>query len=246
LPAARRDAYEELVGYPVRGTALANQRYFLGESGETARAFAANADLRETTRCFNEELAGGKWRGFLNLEPADAQWKGFRIAPWEPKAFAPKPATTASTTITLEAGHFIAAKDRGNTGWKSIPGLGVAPFPTTAPGVDEAKLATNAPRLDYAVDFPAAGEFTLTTYLLPTHPLVAGRGLRFALGLDDAPPQLVVCDVKDGSPAWAQGVLNNYVTVETKLTVPAAGRHTVQIYGVDAGVVLQKLVIRQP
>ena len=110
--------------------------------------------------------------------------------------------------------------------------------------MDPAKLATAAPRLDYRVDLPAAGELTLTTYLLPTHPLVPDRGLRFAVGLDDAPPQLIVCDVKDGSAEWAQGVLNNYVTVDARLSVPAAGQHTLHVYGVDAGVVLTKLVIK--
>jgi hypothetical protein len=246
MPADRRDAYEELVGYPVRGTALANQRCFSGELGDKEQALAADAELKETTRRFNEETAGGKWRGLMNLEPADNQWQSFRLAAWTPPGPGPVTPRPADDAIAVEAIPFTARDDRPDAAWGAVPGLGATIFPTTAPGVDEAKLATDAPRADYAVNFPAAGEFTLTTYLLPTHPLVPARGLRFAVGLDDAPSQLVVCDVKDGSPEWAQGVLNNYVTVSTKLTVPAAGRHLLRVYGVDAGVVLRKFTLRQP
>lgn len=245
MPSDKRDAFEELVGYPVRGSALVNQRYFFGERGEKEQALAADAELKETTRRFNEELAGGKWRSFMQLEPADDDWKSMRIAPWSPPAFGPaNPA--AKESITIKAAHAEGMSEGRNTKWRLIFALGgMTVFPTTAPGVEEAKIAADAPRLDYAVDFPAAGEFTLTTHLLPTHPLVAGRGLRFAVGLDDASPQPVAYTGKDGSPEWAQGVLNNYVTVETRLTVPSAGKHLLRLYGVDAGVVVRKFVIAQ-
>jgi hypothetical protein len=246
LPADRRDAFEELAGYPVRGAALANARYFHGERGETTQALAADAELTATTLRFNEELAGGKWRGFLHLEPADRQWASMRIAPWSPPLFAPAPSPVPPTEVGIDAGHYKARTGRLDVAWANIPGLGLAVFPTTAPDVDEARIATKAPRLDYDVDLPSAGGFTLTVRLLPTHPLVAGRGLRLAAALDDAPPQLVVCAVPDGSPGWAQGVLDNYVLASTRLSVPAAGRHSLHLYGIDAGVVLRALSLHRP
>jgi hypothetical protein len=244
LPAEKLAAFEQLVGYPVRGAALANARYFLGELGEKDLALAADAELTETTRRFNEELVGGKWRGFMTLEPADGQWKSMRIAPWQSPEFA-KGTMAKAESMMLEADRFMA--HRANTagvGWEKIDGLaGVTILPATAPSSELTKLAADAPRLGYEITFPTAGEFTLTTYLLPTHPLLPDRGLRFAVGLDDAPPQLVVCEVKDGSAEWAQGVLNNSVSVSTKLRVPTAGAHALRIYGVDAGVVLLRLEI---
>jgi hypothetical protein len=38
-------------------------------------------------------------------------------------------------------------------------------------------------------------------------------------------------------------VLNNSVHVSTTLPVPTAGKHLIKIYGVDAGVVLDKFTI---
>lgn len=244
LRPGKADVYGQLVGYPVLGSALANLRYFYGELGDPERALAADAQLKEFTRHYNEEFAGGKWRGMTSLEPADPQFQSMRVYPWTLPKFPRKPAKAEPAGLEFTATRATARTARASVAWTDFHGLGVGLLPSTAPSVDPARLAADAPRLDYRVDLPAAGEFTLTTYLLPTHALVPDRGLRFAVGLDDAPPQLVVCDVKDGSPEWAQGVLNNYVTVATKLTVPAAGLHTLRIYGVDAGVVLIRLVIK--
>ncbi|MDI1250372.1 MAG: glycosyl hydrolase 115 family protein, partial [Lacunisphaera sp.] len=286
LPAAKQDAYEQLVGYPLRGSALANHRYFYGELGLREQALAADTELRETTRRFNEELAGGKWRGFMQLEPADDDWKSMRIAPWKMPEDLPRrppmdgaPGTNTGPAAPRQArGPELVERAAGNgvdpskpdqdlvvptdrflmvhpnaagAAWGKIPGLGltgdaITILPMTAASTEVTRLASDAPRVSLNIKSLAAGEYTLTTYLLPTHPIVPGRGLRFAVGLDDAPPQLVVCDVKDGSPEWAQGVLNNYVTVTTKLSVPAAGRHRLQVYGVDPGVVLRKFVIGPP
>jgi hypothetical protein len=226
------DAYGQLVGYPVLGSALANFRYFYGELGDRERAEAADAQLKEFTRHYNEEFAGGKWRGMTTLEPADKQFQSMRIYPWVMPDFRPKPAKTDLTGPVIAATRSAGRTARGGAAWENIPGLGVGLLPSTVPSYDPAKLATDAPRLDYTVDFPAAGEWRVTFHLLPTHPVVPGRGLRLGAGLGDMTPQLVAYTGADGSAEWAQGVLNNYVTATATLNVPSAGRHTLRVYGV--------------
>jgi len=261
LPEAKRDAFYELVLYPVRGTALANRRYFDGElaargSPEAATlaalATAADAQLTEETKRFNEQVAGGKWRGIIALEPADNQWRSMRIAPWALPKFTPpvppKPSRTTGGVISLEAEHFTRKVDRAGAAWQVIPGLGrhgdsVAVFPTTAPGVPAARLTVDAPRLDYDVSFATAGKFPTTVYLLPTQPIVAGRGLRVGLALDDDLVTEVIVNMRDGSAEWTQGVLNATVTGAAKLEVKSPGAHTLHLYGEDAGVVVDKIVI---
>ena len=112
--------------------------------------------------------------------------------------------------------------DRGVSGWKTISGLGVSLLPTTVPSPDPATLVTEAPQLDYLIDLPSAGEFTLTLHLLPTHPIASGRGLHLGVGLNDGAPEVLTYAGKDGSAEWAQGVLNNYVTASTTLRVSSA------------------------
>jgi hypothetical protein len=264
LSAPQLDAFFELVEYPVVGSARANQRYFAGEQAarvaadepermrQLASARQADVVLRANTAEFNERVAGGKWRGMIYLEPADDQWKSMRIAKWEMPNFpitplAPTRDTPAAQIVAIEAEHFDRRIDAGGAGWAVIPGLGrsgdsVAIFPTTTAAAPPARIQADAPRLEYRRNFPAPGRFTMTIYLEPTQPIRAGRGLRFALGLDGQPPQEVIVDVRDGSAEWTQGVLNAAITGTADVQVSAAGVHTVQLYGVDAGVVIDKMV----
>ncbi|HEY0864568.1 MAG TPA: glycosyl hydrolase 115 family protein [Lacunisphaera sp.] len=241
-----RDAYHQLVGYPVLGSALANFRYFYGELGDRERALAADAQLKEFTRHYNEDFAGGKWRGLTSLEPADKQFQSMRVYPWSMPDFRPKPAKTDLPGPVIAAARSTTRTARGSVAWENIPGLGVGLLPTTAPSFDPAKLLTDAPRLDYLVDFPAAGEWRVTFQLLPTHPITPGRGLRLGVGLGENPPQPVAYTGADGSAEWAQGVLNNYVTTAATLAVPSAGKRTLRVYGVDPGVVLREIRLDQP
>jgi hypothetical protein len=280
MPDAAKDAFYELVAYPVRGSALANERYFSGElsvlhaaAGQTdapdlaRQAEAADARLKEATRVLNEQIAGGKWRHILALEPADEQWRRFRIAPWTLPQYAPapkvaeKPASPPARVpagfdgfietdgvVSIEAEHYTEKVDRRGAGWEVIPGLGrtedaVAVFPTTAASTEPAQLMSDAPRLDYRVYLSTVGEINAVVHLLPTQPIRTGNGLRLAVAFDDQPPQLVTASAEVGSPEWAQSVLNEVLTATVRLRVPVAGVHVLKIYMVDAGVVLDKIVL---
>jgi hypothetical protein len=307
MPDAAKDAFFELVAYPVRGAALANERYFCGELAAlnsaanpadaeklAQRADSSDARLKEETRIYNEQIAGGKWRRILALEPADSKWRSFRIAPWTLPRFAKaahptvapaervelavpgglaestseNPLGTAGSTpgtkprptpgfdgfieangvISIEAEHYTRKVDRGGAGWEIIPGLGrtgdsVAIFPTTAASIEPLRLAADAPRLEYNVYFSTADEVTAMVSLLPTQPIVAGNSLRLAVALDDDAPRLVTAGAEVGSRAWAQSVLSEAITASVRLRVPTAGAHTLKIFMVDAGVVLDKIVI---
>ncbi len=252
ISAPLADAFYELVYYPVVGSALANERYFLGERGtpeSLAAALAADARLTAETKFFNDDLAGGKWRGLLSLEPADDQWSSMRLARWTPPATprAPVPSPARDTFLAVDAADFSANPPASGARWQIIPGLGrtgraVTVLPAMNRSVALTDAARLAPRLDFPFTFPRAGEFTLRAYLLPTHPL-AGTALRFAVALDDAPPRLVSLEVGDGGPNWARGVLDATRLATAPLSVSTSGPHVLRIFALDPGVVLDRLVI---
>lgn len=74
LPPETRDAWFQLVGYPVAVTAAANERYFRSELARAAVARGRSPDadlavaagarkrLTEATLRYNRDIAGGKWR----------------------------------------------------------------------------------------------------------------------------------------------------------------------------------------
>ena len=266
LPAEKRDAFFELVQYPVGGSALANQRCFLGERG-SPEAAEAHQKLLDLTRRFNEQIAGGKWRRLMALEPADKQWSGMRIAAWSPPEF-PRPALPARTNaasspaaparpvnsftereglVSMEAEHFTARVERGGGRWEVMSGLGrtgdsVAVLPFTAPGWDATNLPAGAPALEYQVRLSSTGKCTASLYFIPTHPIVP-TGLRVGIGMDDQPPQIVQGAAKDGSAEWARGVLEEAIIRTSKLQVASPGPHTLRVYAIDPGVVLDKIVL---
>ncbi|MFI9587572.1 glycosyl hydrolase 115 family protein [Streptomyces sp. NPDC052236] len=84
LPAAYRDAFYELVEYPVHGAYLMNLKFYWadrnalavrqGRGAGTNRfaelAEAAHAEEQAITKRYNTELAGGKWDGIVNPYPS--------------------------------------------------------------------------------------------------------------------------------------------------------------------------------
>jgi hypothetical protein len=247
IRAGLRDAFFELVDYPVSAAGLANQRFLEGERGNEAAARAADARLAKLTDYWDTGLAGGKWRHIMAQEPADQQWRSFRISRWEMPAYAaPAPVAPARETV-LEAERFAARRDAAASAWQVVPGLGrggegsVAVYPTTAPGVAVERIASDAPRLDYPVEVAGNGELAVRVELLPTHPL-AGKALRVAVAIDGAAPQLLALEDRDGNADWAQGVLDNARSVSARLPA-SAGKHTLHLYGVDAGVVVDRIIL---
>jgi len=231
LPSAKRDAFFELVAYPVQGAGLANQRYFLGERSQIDAARAADAELREITRVFNEEVAAGKWRGFLRLEPADTQWKSMRIAAWTPPAF-PHPAASpgSSTPIELEP--------------KPLRGTPVSPRVAGLGRTGHARALLSGTELRFEFGGRAQDErIELALDVLPTHPLRNGT-LRFTVLLDDQPLRTVDAAVPDGGPVWAQGVLAGTRSISLPLPKLVGRMYSLRLVPIDDGIVIDRVTLR--
>lgn len=230
LPAAKQDAFFQLVAYPVHGAALANARYFLGERGDLDAARAADAELHALTRRFNEDIAGGKWRGFIRLEPADDDWKSMRIAAWAPPAFAPRrPYDPPPPVATIPASRFAQHTGGGHV----VAGLGRSGAAVT---ID----STTRLRYEFTVDRP--GDYEVRLHLLPTH-RVGQAFPRLALAIDQQPTEAVIEPIDDGGPQWTQGVLRNERIARVAITLTAAGAHSLRLYGDDEGAVLDRIEI---
>ena len=94
FPASKRDEFYQLVLYPVRAAALANERFFAAELATTykekwpatayqyaKRSVDADAEITRETAHFNSTLAGGKWRHIMSPEMGKGQWPSMRSTP---------------------------------------------------------------------------------------------------------------------------------------------------------------------
>ncbi|MFT3780925.1 MAG: glycosyl hydrolase 115 family protein [Nibricoccus sp.] len=245
-------AYTESVAYPVLASAAANQRYFYGEMGDKTKAMAFDAELTLLTNHYNNTNAGGKWRGFLRLEPADADWKSMRIARWTMPTFTSQIETNAGVPIVREAEQFEEAVAAAGSAWRMVPGLGrtghgaITVQPFSSPSIPLADTK-KAPTVRYRINFPAAGKYKVEFQLVPTHPISGGQ-LRFAFAIDEDEPQSAELLFKDGSEEWAQGVLNNVRLLTSTVEIRAAGEHTFQLFGIEPGVIVDRFrfFLREP
>ena len=105
------------------------------------------------------------------------------------------------------------------------------------------------PYLEYEFAVSEAAEYTVRAYLAPSNNLDGDKvELRYAVQADDA-EATVVNALPQGyiagdywEPQWCHAVEINAHIRESKVTL-TAGSHKLRFYGIDAGLVLQKIVI---
>ena len=139
IPADRRDAFFELVTYPVAASAAANHRFFAAEAHDRLRdtdqaqalqrgaaAHGADDRLRTLTHHYNHSIAGGKWRGMMAVEPADGQWRSYRlIPPLLPAPDAPVRSATPPAIAPPPSAPLLTPRDFiAGPGWRHGDGLG--------------------------------------------------------------------------------------------------------------------------
>jgi endo-1,4-beta-D-glucanase Y len=153
--------------------------------------------------------------------------------------------------VSIESEHYSAKTDAGAKGWTRIEDYGntLSGMRATAP-VDDPGVATakDAPRLEYRMYLFSAGKVDVTAILGPTLNFMPGRGLRLGFSFDDGSPQVVSVVPQNavdqnGNPAWEKCVRNNAHQVRSRHVLAEPGYHTLKVWMVDPGVVVEKLVV---
>lgn len=199
---------------------------------------------------WNKALRSESVSGTVEIEGAGSK-RVVKVPVFNPRLRVPSSEfVEVNEVVSIEAEHFSRRVDRGGIGWQGIPGLGrtgdsVAIFPTTATSIDPARIITDAPALEYSLQLFASGKYLVTCYLVPTHPIQAGQGLRFAIGIDDQPLQLVTvgADMAVPSRQWSLNVMNASAVASSSFEIKAVGPHVLKLYMIDPGVVVDKIVL---
>jgi hypothetical protein len=106
----------------------------------------------------------------------------------------------------------------------------------------------DAPRLDYRMYLFSSGKVEVFLTLSPTLNFIDGRPLRYALAFDGGTPLAVTAvpgdyDAKNGNRDWEKTVRDSARFVRTALDVKAAGYHTLSLWMIDPGVVVERIVV---
>ncbi len=151
--------------------------------------------------------------------------------------------------VSVEAEHFSARAGGGGAEWKLIENYGrtlssVKMYPDTLSFEDW----RGAPYLEYSFFLFSPGRYTLTVFSAPTNNLTEPGSLRYAVSFDSA-PAVIGNALPEGYAAgsyanelWQNAVMDNIHLSRTAHEL-SEGAHTLRFYGMDAGLVLQKLVL---
>ncbi len=210
-----------------KGTVEKEQRVWVTVDWSTAPAGTSDGVVKITG-------AGGsvnvKVAEFHPQQPARENLKGF---------------VEADGYVSMEAVHFTGRTAGAGARWDKVDDYGrtlssMAVFPFTAPS---AMRSASAPCLEYRMYLFDTGKATVDAIIAPTLNFVPGRGLRFAIAFDNEPPQVVDALAQNTQRDWETSVKDSVRNVLSAHTIAEPGYHTLKFRMVDAGVVLQKLVV---
>ena len=262
IPAEYRDAYDQLILFPIYAMANLYEMYYAvamnydlaAKNNPEANFWADRIKLlyeRDSLICrhYNMEIAGGKWNHTMdqthigytywqqpptNVMPKQQYVRQNRMAP-VPPVFVEK-----DGYVSIEAPHFTRAQTAGDIVWTVIPDLGktvsaVTTSPVTATPVKETCL-------EYEIDFTSSGEITVEILVAPTLNFNANRGLRYAISFDGGEEQIVNFNghYRGELGKWQA---ESIIKTSTKHNLDAAGKHILRFRPLDPGIVLQKILI---
>jgi hypothetical protein len=146
--------------------------------------------------------------------------------------------------VSIEAEHYDRALAPQGRSWLTVPGhgrtlSGVTPLPVTGPAL----APKDGMRLEYDVHLFKAGPVKVQATLAPTLKFQPGAGFRYAVSIDDEPPQIVNVHADGSERHWARIVSDGAAVFSTSHQVKAPGRHVLRFWALDPGLVIQKLVI---
>ncbi|WP_291125573.1 glycosyl hydrolase 115 family protein [Flavobacterium sp. UBA6031] len=147
--------------------------------------------------------------------------------------------------ISMEAKDYTRAVAAQPYEWVTIPNLG-----RTSSGVNllpsymgPLEISETSPRLEFDTYFFEQGNIKVHAYFSPTINYTVRDGLKYGISLDDEAPQIINVHKDSSDSNWNTSVANNIKILTSNHAIEKPGKHTLKFYGLDSGLVLQKIVI---
>ncbi len=145
--------------------------------------------------------------------------------------------------VAIEAADTTGRGRDGAEHWEELPGFGETHSAMTIFPVTTESKPKSAADLEYRMYLYDEGNFTLLAMLAPTLNFVPGRGLRFAVSVDDGPRTLVDALQNNTQKDWETAVSDGVKKVTLPISISKAGYHTLKIWAVDPGVVVERFIV---
>jgi len=273
VPERLKNAYFELLKYPVCGAAEMNKKWLNWQlaneylshglkSGEIEKqkSLAAYAQIQHLTSFYNDSIENGKWK--LIMSSAPRKLPVFDKPPFKSVSADSLGLPTRNDSINLglikksnasqlspdfvrlKASEFSKNTSAGSSQWKSVDALGYSQSAMLLQPF-AAKLSANfKENPTLEYEFSAPTDSaTVSIYLLPTHALDGGNNQRIAVSIDQGEAKTFNINTAGRSNSWKENVLRNQAVVKLSYKIGFAGKHVLKIYAIDPDMIIDQLLI---
>ncbi|MDP4289457.1 MAG: glycosyl hydrolase 115 family protein [Bacteroidota bacterium] len=229
IAAHKRDAWFQLVEYPVRCAAEMNKKQLYGQLArhglsDWALSDTAFSTIVTLTEKYNTQN-NGKWNRMMDYKPR--KLPVFNIA-----------ARTSVENPLIEEPKPLCVFN--GVEYKEF--AGIKPI---AHGLGYERGAISLPKgtsVIYNFETTGLDSIKIEVALAPNHP-VEGTQIRYAVSVNNEPSQVVDFRTEGRSEEWKQNVLTNRAIRETTHAIPLNGMKTLKITAIDEGVILDQVIL---
>ena len=239
IPARLKDAYFAAIEYPVLAANAHARKLLLAQKArqtqdaDAARLSAeAYEEIKTLTERYNNELAGGKWKNLMSMNPRNLPVFGM------PDTAYMNDTSDVSVTPNLSVTpneHEYSSRNANeyssaSEGCKAIQMLGHSMNAVSIP-----KGGT----LDFYFNTSTSGDAVMKIALIPTQPNDNGD-IRFSASIDGGEERVFSLKEPFRSERWKLNVLRGQAVREINLDGLAAGKHSLRIKALDNHIIMDQ------
>ena len=239
IPARLKDAYFAAIEYPVLAANAHARKLLLAQKArqtqdaDAARLSAeAYEEIKTLTERYNNELAGGKWKNLMSMNPRNLPVFGMPDTAYmnDTSDVSDKPNLSVTPNeheyISRNANEYSSASE----GCKAIQMLGHSMNAVSIP-----KGGT----LDFFFNTSTSGDAIMKIALIPTQPNDNGD-IRFSASIDGGEERVFSLKEPFRSERWKLNVLRGQAVREINLDGLAAGKHSLRIKALDNHIIMDQ------
>ncbi|NJO69851.1 MAG: hypothetical protein HC830_11730 [Bacteroidetes bacterium] len=212
-----------------------------------------NKDVRIFITLDESQLSGETGDGIIRVSGADKE-VAIKVKAFNPcleKRKTIQGFVESGGVVSIEAEHFSKNTVVGESKWIKVDDYGLTLSGMRATGPVDASPAIpgkDAPCLEYPVYLFSEDSAQITLVTSPLLNFMPGRDIRIVLSFNNEAPHYII-NVPDNfrvhwsNPAWAETVVNQARKSTATLKIPDKGLHTLKIWMIDPGVIVQKIII---
>lgn len=220
IPANRKDAFFQLVEYPVRAASQMNKKFL--KTGQDA--LNAYYEIVKLTDYYNKKMSGGKWNYFMDMKPRDLPvFEPAIYTHKDDKLFRPDP----EFNLVIDGNKFVS----NNGGYTVCKGLGHS---ANATMIDK-----NA-SLEYNFNVNKSSEYKLNIGFVPMQPANSGD-LRVEVSLNGNTLGTFSIHEDPFTKGWRENILQNQACITLPVKLEKGNNNVLTVKALDNDIIIDRI-----